>query len=83
MNWDQMEGKWKQMKGTAKQKWGKLTDDDLDIVAGSRDKLVGRIQERYGIAKDAAEKEVDSWNVPTSETTEDRQLAQEKQRKIA
>jgi len=83
MNWDQVEGKWKQMKGTAKQKWGKLTDDDLDLIAGSRDKLVGRLQERYGIAKDAAEKEVDSWDVPPSETVEDRQRAQEAQRKIA
>ena len=73
MNWDQMEGKWKQMKGSVKQKWGKLTDDDLDIIAGSRDKLVGRIQERYGIAKDEAQREVDSWSVPpSSETTEER-----------
>ena len=82
MNWDQAEGKWKQMKGSVKQKWGKLTDDDLDVIAGSRDKLVGRIQERYGIAKDAAEQEVNSWNAPGS-TTEERQYQQEKQRKIA
>ena len=81
MNWDQMEGKWKQAKGTVKQKWGKLTDDDLDVIAGSRDKLVGRIQERYGIAKDAAEKEVDTWSVPTSEAAEEQR--QEKQRKTA
>ena len=75
MNWDQMEGKWKQIKGGVKQKWGKLTDDDLDVIAGSRDKLVGRIQERYGIAKDAAQKEVDSWNATdTAEYShEDRQ----------
>jgi len=46
-----MEGKWKQAKGAVKQKWGKLTDDDLDVIAGQKDKLVGRIQERYGIAK--------------------------------
>jgi len=73
MNWDQVEGKWKQLKGVAKQRWGKLTDDDLDVIAGSRDKLVGRIQERYGIAKDAAEREVDTWNAPvSSETTEER-----------
>ncbi len=83
MNWDQVEGKWKQMQGSVKQKWGKLTDDDLDVVAGSRDKLVGRIQERYGIAKDAAEKEVDSWSVPTSETAEDRRIREEQQRKTA
>jgi uncharacterized protein YjbJ (UPF0337 family) len=82
MNWDQMEGKWKQVKGSIKQKWGKLTDDDLDVIAGSRDKLVGRIQERYGIAQDAAEREVDSWSVP-GETTEDRGRQQERQRKTA
>jgi uncharacterized protein YjbJ (UPF0337 family) len=81
MNWDQVEGKWKQVQGTVKQKWGKLTDDDLDVIAGSRDKLVGRIQERYGIAKDEAQKQVDSWSVPASET-EERQR-QEKQRKTA
>ena len=62
MNWDQVEGKWKQLKGSAKDQWGKLTDDDLDQAAGKRDKLVGKIQERYGIAKDEAEKQVDSWS---------------------
>ena len=82
MNWDQVEGKWKQMQGSVKQKWGKLTDDDLDVIAGSRDKLVGRIQERYGIAKDEAQKQVDSWSVPASET-EERQRQEEKQRKSA
>ena len=61
MNWDQMEGKWKQYKGQAKEKWGKLTDDDLDVVDGRRQQLVGRIQERYGIAKDEAEKQLDAW----------------------
>jgi uncharacterized protein YjbJ (UPF0337 family) len=83
MNWDQMEGKWKQAKGAVKQKWGKLTDDDLDVIAGSRDKLVGRIQERYGIAKDAAEKEVDSWSVPPSSTTVEEREYEERQRKTA
>jgi uncharacterized protein YjbJ (UPF0337 family) len=62
MNWDQVEGKWKQMKGEAKARWGKLTDDDLDMVAGQRDKLVGRVQERYGIAKDQAQRQVEDWN---------------------
>ena len=61
MNWDRIEGNWKQFKGKAKEQWGKLTDDDLDVVAGKRDQLVGRVQERYGIAKDAAEKEIDEW----------------------
>ena len=55
MNWDQVEGKWKQMKGAAKKQWGKLTDDDLEYMAGSRDQFVGRLQERYGIAKEEAQ----------------------------
>jgi uncharacterized protein YjbJ (UPF0337 family) len=61
MNWDQVEGKWKQYKGQAKEKWGKLTDDDLDVVDGRRQQLVGRLQERYGIAKDAAEQQADEF----------------------
>lgn len=61
MNKDDMKGKWKQVKGEAKQKWGKLTDDDLTQVEGSRDKLVGKIQERYGKTREEAEKEVDNW----------------------
>ena len=74
MNWDQIEGKWKQVKGIVKQKWGKLTDDDLDVIAGSRDQLVGKIQERYGIGKETAEQEVDSWSFPpVSETTNERE----------
>ena len=60
MNWDQVEGKWKQMKGAVKQKWGRLTDDDLDVIDGRRDKLIGKIQERYGIAREEAQKQVDS-----------------------
>jgi uncharacterized protein YjbJ (UPF0337 family) len=62
MNWDQVEGKWKQMKGSVKTRWGKLTDDDLDVISGQKDQLVGRIQERYGIQKDQAQREVDEWN---------------------
>jgi uncharacterized protein YjbJ (UPF0337 family) len=61
MNWDQVDGKWKQYKGQAKEKWGKLTDDDIDVIDGKRQQLVGRIQERYGIAKDAAEKQADEF----------------------
>ena len=61
MNWDQVEGKWKQIKGAAKEKWGKLTNDDLDQIAGKKDKLVGLLQERYGIARDEAEKQTDEW----------------------
>ena len=61
MNWDQVEGKWKQASGKVKEKWGKLTDDDLTAINGKRDQLVGRIQERYGIAKEAAERQVDEF----------------------
>lgn len=61
MNWDQIEGNWKQFKGSAREKWGKLTDDDLDVIAGKRDKLVGKIQEKYGIAREAAEKEIEEY----------------------
>ena len=56
MNWDQIEGKWKQLKGQAQQKWGDLTDDDLDVVNGEREKLVGRVQERYGIARNGCDR---------------------------
>jgi uncharacterized protein YjbJ (UPF0337 family) len=62
MNSDQMKGKWKQMKGSVKERWGKLTDDDLDVIDGKHDQLIGRIQERYGIAREAAQKQVDEWN---------------------
>lgn len=61
MNWDQVKGNWKQFKGQVKQQWGKLTDDDLTRIAGKREELAGRIQERYGWAKDQAEKEIDAF----------------------
>jgi uncharacterized protein YjbJ (UPF0337 family) len=61
MNWDQIEGKWKQLKGSAKQQWAKLTDDDLEYISGNRDRFVGRLQERYGIAKEEAQKQSDNW----------------------
>jgi uncharacterized protein YjbJ (UPF0337 family) len=61
MNWDQIEGKWKHSAGVVKQKWGKLTDDDLTVIAGKKDELVGKIQERYGIAREAAQKQVDEF----------------------
>jgi uncharacterized protein YjbJ (UPF0337 family) len=61
MNWDQIAGDWKQMTGAVKEKFGKLTDDDLTAAAGKRDQLVGKIQTRYGVAKDAAEKQIDDW----------------------
>ena len=56
MNWDQIEGKWAQLKGSAKEKWGKLTDDDWKVIEGKRDQLAGRLQERYGYTKEQVEK---------------------------
>jgi uncharacterized protein YjbJ (UPF0337 family) len=67
MNWDQIEGKWKQMKGAARQKWAKLTDDDLEFIAGNRDQFSGRLQERYGIAKEEAERQLNEWQKTVSE----------------
>ena len=61
MNWDVIEGNWKQFKGRAQQKWGKLTDDDCDRIEGSYEELVGIVQERYGHQRDAAEREVREW----------------------
>jgi uncharacterized protein YjbJ (UPF0337 family) len=61
MNWDQVEGNWKQVLGSAKERWGKLTDDDLTIVRGRREQLIGAIRESYGIAKEEAERQVEEW----------------------
>src|SRR5437588_10931815 len=61
MNWDRVEGNWKQFKGKAQQKWGKLTNDDLDVVQGKRMELSGRLQQRYGVARDEAERQIDTW----------------------
>src|SRR5262245_6878168 len=61
MNWDRVEGNWKEFKGKVQQKWGKLTNDDLDMVQGKRTELTGRLQQRYGYAKDQAEREIDTW----------------------
>jgi len=61
MNWDQIAGKWAQFKGKVKEKWGKLTDDDLEVIAGKRDQIAGKLQQRYGFAKEQAEKELDDF----------------------
>ncbi|SFS65908.1 Uncharacterized conserved protein YjbJ, UPF0337 family [Sulfitobacter marinus] len=61
MNWDTVKGNWKQMTGKIKEEWGDLTDDDLTEAAGERDQLVGKIQAKYGVAKDEAEKQVDNF----------------------
>ena len=59
MDWDRVEGNWKQLKGKIKEQWGDLTDDDLDVINGRRQQLEGKLQERYGLAKDKARQEVD------------------------
>jgi uncharacterized protein YjbJ (UPF0337 family) len=62
MNSDQLKGKWKQLKGSVKERWGKLTDDDIDVIDGKHDQLIGKVQEKYGIAREAAQKQVEEWN---------------------
>lgn len=61
MNWDRIEGNWRELKGKAKEQWGKLTDDDVDVIAGKRDQMVGRVQKAYGISRDEADKQVRDW----------------------
>ena len=61
MNWDRIEGNWKQFSGQVREKWGKLTDDDLTVVNGRREQLEGKIQERYGYGKDQVKNELDDW----------------------
>jgi uncharacterized protein YjbJ (UPF0337 family) len=61
MNWDRIEGKWKQFTGGVKERWGKLTHDQLEVIAGKRDVLAGKIQQCYGLSKDAAEKQISEW----------------------
>ncbi|MEX2496133.1 MAG: CsbD family protein [Woeseia sp.] len=61
MDWDRIEGNWKQFSGKAKQKWGELTDDELDIIDGNREELQGKLQAKYGKSKDEARHEIDEW----------------------
>jgi uncharacterized protein YjbJ (UPF0337 family) len=61
MNHDILQGRWEQLKGNARVKWGKLTNDDIDQIKGERDKLVGKLRERYGLATERAEQDVDDW----------------------
>jgi len=60
MNWDQIEGNWRQIRGSVKERWGKLTDDDLDVIAGKREHFLGKMQERYGMARKTAERELEA-----------------------
>ena len=74
MNWDRIEGNWKQFKGSAKAKWGKLTDDHLDVLAGQRTQMAGKIQELYGISKGDAEKQMVEWQGRVLETSERKEI---------
>jgi len=67
MNWDRFEGNWKNLSGKLKEQWGKLTDDDINVVAGRRDQLAGKLQERYGIVKEDAEKQLAEWQRSASD----------------
>ncbi len=67
MNQDRIQGRWKQLKGKVKEQWGKLTDDDLDIISGRREQLLGRIQQRHGLAKDEADRQVRDWEAKNPE----------------
>jgi len=71
MNWDRIEGNWKQFTGYAKEQWGRLTEDDLDVVAGKRDQLAGRIREAYGLSKDAVEKQIADWQRTLKDSKKD------------
>lgn len=68
MNEDRLEGNWKQFKGKVKEQWGKLTDDDLDVIAGRRDQLAGKIQERHGVARDEAERQIKDFETRNPDT---------------
>jgi uncharacterized protein YjbJ (UPF0337 family) len=78
MNWEQIRGQWQQLKGAIKAKWGKLTDDDLDVIAGQQEQLTGKIQERYGIAKEEAHRQVDEWLAGLRKEDEARERAPER-----
>jgi uncharacterized protein YjbJ (UPF0337 family) len=69
MNWDRIEGNWKQFKGSARARWGKLTDHQLDVIAGKRDVLAGKIQEAYGVSKEEVEEQLAKWAKSLKETT--------------
>jgi uncharacterized protein YjbJ (UPF0337 family) len=62
MNWDQVEGGWKQLKGKVQQRWGKITDDDFDVIDGKREELIARLQKHYGKERDELERDVDDWS---------------------
>jgi uncharacterized protein YjbJ (UPF0337 family) len=72
MNWDRIEGSWKQLHGKVRQQWGKLTDDELDAIMGKREVLAGHIQKAYGIAKDEAERQIEQFEKSLADDSESR-----------
>ena len=68
MDWNRVEGNWKQLKGKVKEQWGRLTDDDLDVISGRRDQLAGKIQERHGVARDEAERQIKDFETRNPDT---------------
>jgi uncharacterized protein YjbJ (UPF0337 family) len=81
MNSDELRGKWNQFKGSVKQQWAKLTDDDLLAIDGHRDRLIGKIQERYGITKEKAEQQINDWRLPASPAHDEVVYEEEKTRR--
>jgi uncharacterized protein YjbJ (UPF0337 family) len=81
VNWEQTKGKWNQTKGAVKKQWGKLTDDDLTVIAGQRDQLVGKLQERYGIEKEEADRQVKTWE--SMKVNESEEVQAEEKRKAS
>jgi uncharacterized protein YjbJ (UPF0337 family) len=75
MNWDQVEGKWKQLTGSVKQQWAKLTDDDLTFISGKKDELIGKVQERYGISREEAQRQAEAWSDSLPQDTNLKQRA--------
>jgi uncharacterized protein YjbJ (UPF0337 family) len=67
MNWDQIEGNWVQFKGKVRERWGKLTNDDLDMIAGQEEQLCGKLQERYGVAREEAERQIKEFLASTKD----------------
>ena len=74
MNADTLKGQWHQVKGEIKSQWGKLTDSDLDQIAGQSEKLIGKIQERYGYARDRAEREFNDFECESDRTNRNRDV---------
>jgi uncharacterized protein YjbJ (UPF0337 family) len=81
MNSDQLKGQWKQVKGSVKERWGKLTNDDIEVINGQHDRLIGKIQEKYGIAREAAQKQVEEWNANLTRESDARESDVEQRRK--